>query len=366
MRVALVISSLAGGGAERAVTGLANYWIARNHEVAVITWEPDSAHDAYQTDSRIHRFDLDLSIESKRLHGRLLSNMKRALRLRQTVRKWTPHVVLSFMDSTNVICILALVGLRIPVVVSERSDPQRNAITPLAWRVLRRWLYRYAHRIVAQTTSAADWLQKECGADVAVIPNFLRDLPLANSGVMRDRLVVAVGRLSPEKDLPTLIRAFALSQRHVSGWRLVLVGCGPMREELEALVLVCGISAQTSFEGFVPDPERWMARAGIFVLCSRFEGFPNALLEAMAMGAPVVSSICPSAPDMLIVDSLNGRLFRAGDVDGLCVILEELMQDPKCRSSLGREAVKCRDKYSLDRVMAVWDSLIDGIICGDS
>jgi glycosyltransferase involved in cell wall biosynthesis len=153
-----------------------------------------------------------------------------------------------------------------------------------------------------------------------------------------------------------------MARKQDTEWRLVIVGEGPERSELTQLAADMGVGECTSFDGFVTRPEAYMAHASIFVLSSRFEGFPNALLESMAMGAAVVSSDCSSGPRELISDGKNGRLFKPGDVLELSAILRELMMDAEQRSRLGTEALRVRDTFALPNIMAQWEGALADMV----
>ncbi len=358
MRLTIVISSLAGGGAERAVSEMANCWARSKCDVTIITWDHHGDQDAYRLDPSVERVRLGLRRHSTGWWQRLSGALGRIASLRAALRRSAPDVVLSFTDSTNVLSILATRGMRIPILIAERSDPQSNATVNAVWRLFRRLTYRWADRVIAQTRSAGDWLDANCGTRALVIPNLLRELPDPGSSMKRDRIVLAVGRLAWEKDVETLIRGFAIAHRRHAEWTLALVGEGPLKGRLMDLAVEVGVGKVTRFAGFSTTPEQWMARAGLFVLSSRFEGFPNALLEAMAMGMAVVSSDCPSGPREIVANGENGRLFPVGDAQGLADILVELMSDPTQRTRLGTAALRVRETYSRDRVMELWNQAI--------
>lgn len=368
MRLSLVISSLAGGGAERAVSEMANHWASRAITVSIITWCGGSEVDAYALHAGIRRARLDVRGEQGSA-SRPSRVLRRIRELRREFLEHRPDVILSFVDSTNVVALLAARGLEVPVVIAERSAPAANLTLSSPWRLLRRITYRRADRVVAQTRAAARWLDEHCGTTADVIPNVLRALPAARTEdpeSARSPVVLAVGRLAWEKDLGTLIRAFAMVHGAHRDWTLVLLGEGPLREELQAQVRELGIADAVRFEGFRPDPEAWMARAAIFVLSSRFEGYPNALLEAMAMGAAVVSSDCPSGPREIIREGVDGRMFAVGEVAALASLLRELMDDAPQRRRLGTAARGVRERHAPDRIMQLWDGLLQDAVRGRS
>lgn len=361
MRIAIVISTLAGGGAERVLTEMVNAWAQRGWQVTIISWTAGHDEEAYAISPAVIRMPLDVLRKSDNWPSRLQNSTRRLTALRKALRRVRPDVILSFMAATNVTVLLASMGLRFPVVVSERSDPSTTANLSRVWRVLRRLIYRKADLVVAQTAGAGAWLDKYCGVQSIVIPNLLRTLPAPPVGLLRENIILGVGRLVPEKDWETLLRAFALVRARNPGWRLVIVGEGPSRENLERLASDLSIRESTSFPGFTRQPEAHMARAAISVLCSQFEGFPNALLESMAMGAAVVASDCGPGPRELITEGVDGRLFKTGDAEALACLLEKLMENPALRSKMGMQAARVREKFSPVNVMAQWDRALEQV-----
>jgi GalNAc-alpha-(1->4)-GalNAc-alpha-(1->3)-diNAcBac-PP-undecaprenol alpha-1,4-N-acetyl-D-galactosaminyltransferase len=362
MHIILLVSTLRGGGAERAVSEMANYWVRRCWSVTIVTWTRADDLDVYPVDAAVQRLYLGVASASTGLCTAVYNNARRISVLRGALNVTKPDVLLSFMDTNNVAALIAARGTGIPVVIAERSDPAANTMTNRMWRMLRRITYSWADAAVAQTRKAAEWVTVRCGVNCEEVPNALRALPIADVGAPREDVVLSVGRLSAEKDICTLLRAFARARRLRPSWRLVIVGDGPQRVELEELAASLNIAASVTFAGFVSHPELLMQRAAIYVLSSRFEGFPNALLEAMAMGAAVVSSDCDSGPRELIKDGINGRLFSPGDEDGLAAILSELMRTEALRRSLGAEAMQIRERFAPERIMPRWESVLRAAI----
>jgi glycosyltransferase involved in cell wall biosynthesis len=170
--------------------------------------------------------------------------------------------------------------------------------------------------------------------------------------------VLAVGRLNPQKGFDLLLRAFARIRSARTEWRLIILGEGGERRNLETLRDELGLSECVDMPGRVKDPELWMARAGLVVQPSRYEGFPNVVLEAMAMGAPVISSDCESGPSDIIRDRVNGRLVPVEDVAALASVMDELIRDKPERERLGRAAMSIRDDYAMETIMPRWEAAL--------
>jgi len=361
VRVLLVVSSLAAGGAERVVSELANTWVVEGWKVGVLTLS--SLPDHYQLDKRVVRISLDISWNSKSLWERLISNLRRCRSIRAAIRSFSPDVVLSFVDQTNIRVLLSLVGSGIPIIASERTDPRRHRVGK-EWELARFLLYRLAARVVVQTYSVAEWAHRIVPRNkVEIIPNFVRSLPKAPEFHQRStKEILAVGRLCWEKGFDLLLQAFAKSELAQRGVRLTILGEGPDRSSLEAMAKKLGIEASVSMPGVVQAPEEWMARCAVFVLPSRYEGFPNVLLEAMAMGCPVIATDCQSGPREIIRDKIDGLLVPPENVDALAQAITLLMEDRNLRWQMSKHAREVRDRFGKKKVLKKWELLIENFI----
>lgn len=374
MKIALVISSLGGGGAERVMATLANAWAASGTTVTLITLAT-SENDKYLLDPHVRRVALGVTDNSVNAITAIGNNVRRILALRAAIRDYRPDAVISFLDTTNALAILACTGLRIPVIVSDRVDV--SACPPRgAWLWLYRLLYRRADAVVVQTRRNADAVARLTGCAVAVIPNPLRAAvavgdPRAEScvelpvpGADNTRTLLAMGRLAAQKGFDLLLAAFAqVTDRHPD-WQLVILGEGPERVRLAGLIAQHGLEDRARMPGFAAVPEQALRSADLFVLSSRFEGFPNALLEAMAEGLPCISYDCPTGPRELIEHGVDGWLVPSGDVEALATALDTLMNDAALRQSLGEHAVAVRDKYGLQAILGHWNAHLAAVIAG--
>jgi GalNAc-alpha-(1->4)-GalNAc-alpha-(1->3)-diNAcBac-PP-undecaprenol alpha-1,4-N-acetyl-D-galactosaminyltransferase len=359
-RLVLVIGSLDCGGAQRALADMANFWTRLNWDVTIATWSGCEIPDFYAIDGHIGRVALSARRAPARTsHFAALRHLiARMARLRRLVADQKPDAVLSFIDVSNVLTILASAALGARVVVCERTDPSLNYTISRFWKCLRRLTYRWAGAVVAQTGDAARWLDRQCGVRSLVIPNAIRRMP--DVGVSRSPTILAVGRLTSEKGIDTVLRAFALICGRFPDWRVVIAGDGPERTALVSLRDQLGLAGRVEFVGQVRDVENRLATAGLVVHASRREGFPNAVLEAMAMGAPVICTDCRSGPSDLIQDRINGRLIAVDDVPGLAGAVTELIENPGLRLRLSSEAVKVRQSYEQNMIMERWNAVLLG------
>lgn len=364
-RILLVILSLSAGGAERIISEMANWWAAHNHEVAVLTlWGTE--HDHYKLDQRIKRFSLDFWRNSTTPWQFLTNRIRLIFRIRKTVHNFDPDTIISFIDLINIIMVTALAGLKIPLIVSERIDPRHHTIN--SSRSFARYLtYPYASALVVQTASVAQWAKTIMPASkIEVIPNFVRIIPEAQSRQAQKRFeqpyILAIGRLDKQKGHDLLIRAFASAKTNQAGWKLVILGDGPQRSSLEYLVSRLDIRDDIIMPGIVNEPTDWLNNAGFFVHPSRYEGFPNALLEAMACGSAVIATDCPSGPAEIIRHKVNGLLVPTEDVNALSTSMISLMNNEDLRRQLGTQAMQVKITFSQNSIMAQWDALINKLI----
>jgi len=360
----MTLSSLAAGGTERVLATLAGALQERGHQALVITDSPSSA-DHYPLEPGIRRIALDLPSDSGLLWSRAWRNVLRVMRLRSEICTLRPAVIIAFGDTANVRAVLAGFGTGIPVVVSERTDPREN---PQPWplTVLRCLLYPRAKAVVVQTRSVAAWAGAFVPSGrVHVVPNPVRKLEAGSprpDALGSRNTVVAVGRLGREKGFDLLLEAFARSKLAAAEWQLVILGDGPERPSLQRRIDELGLQGAVLMPGVVKHPEQWLQHAQLFVLSSRFEGFPNALLEAMQCGLPVAAFDCPSGPGEIVRHEHTGLLVPAGDVEALAAAISRLAGDADLRQRLGSAAaVDVDSRFSLQHIGSMWEELLVGV-----
>lgn len=355
MRIVLAISSMGPGGAERVVSRLSGYWVEQGREVVILALS--NTPSFYELNDRVRLVGLDLMSPSESKWVSVVSNFKRVRAMRKAIMDVRPDVIISFMDKTNILVLLATRALAVPVIVSERTFP--GSYDPgIEWEMLRKATYRSASCVVAVTEDMRRALEQRGIRNVEVVPNPATANPVC--GVQNgSNVVMAAGRLEYLKGFDLLINAFAALQHSHPDWRLVIVGEGELREQLESLAARHGIVDRVRLPGIVGDLTAALPGAEIFVLSSRNEGFPNVLLEAMVAGRAVVAADCRSGPGEMIRHEENGLLVPVDDEGALARALERLMSDPALRRTLGANARKVNETYSLDGVARKWDRIID-------
>ena len=338
MKAVIFIPTLTAGGAERVASILANTWCEYPKTfVSIILMFEDEIF--YPIDPRVKIFSLGLHTNLAAL-ARLRAIVWSLWKFRKLVKEEEPDFVLSFMNKYNIYCLVSLIKAGITTIVSERDSPT-EVIHPLTL-FFRPIVYQLADGIITQSRMSENYLIDKTGhPNITVIYNPV-PVPKVPLTSRREKFVLNVGRLVPKKGQADLLHAFAKINR--PDWNLVICGDGPLRKDLERLACDLGVENKVHFVGTVKDVQNWYARAGVFVLSSYLEGFPNVLAEAMLAGVPTVSYDCATGPSELIEHCENGYLVDVGDIDGLARYIQDLMMDPIRSKRFSLNAVKTANK----------------------
>lgn len=364
-RIALIVNSLQAGGAERVASHLVNAWVERGNCVTLLVTDSRRGAPFYPIREQVNLVYLvDLGRSNRQ---GLWGYWAKFRALRKFVSGNPFDVVISFATHVSIAMLLACAGLRIRLLVAERTYPP---LAPMGfwWAWLRRHLYPRANRVVMQTNKGQQWLEEHIGsARGVVIPNPVQ-LPLAGVGALVSpeqlvgpdvKVILAVGRLDKGKQFDHLIQAFAARADVFPDWHLVILGEGPERAYLNALVTGAGLGGRIVLPGQAGNMTAWYQRASFFALTSKFEGMPNALLEALAHGCPAVSYDCDTGPRDLIRDGIDGILVAPGDVAALGEALQSMMQNAHLRQGMAAQAITVCERFSIDVVLAKWEQLFE-------
>lgn len=364
--VCLFIGTLKAGGAERVMSWLANRLANDGYDVTLVTLG-GLDEDFFTLTPSVRRIALDLQGKNHPIM-KPFANIRRIIALRSVILSTGAERLVAFMPHESILAITAVIGTRCRVTVSERTAPWRRDLGFL-WTILRWLLYRFADGHAAQTRATAEWLRKQTRAkNVNVIPNPVQ-LPVPSvqprvlpQDYLRGRpCVLAVGGRPFLKGLDLLVHAFAqLAGKHPE-WDLAILGLDSSEKDnstasrdLYSTLAQPVVKGRVHLPGRVGNPSEWYNSAEIFVLSSRVEGFPNALIEAMSHGCAVAAFDCETGPRDIITHNQDGLLVPDNDVDALTKELERLMSDPDLRRRLSKTAPRVTKQYSEDRVAALW------------
>ena len=362
--ILFLVSSLNEGGAERVASLLCDYWVENNYKVTLMPTYSGRGETFHPINDSVQISFLSDILGSTK--NNLWNRIKRFLLLRKFILDKKPDLIISFLAQVNVTAILSSLGTGIPVIVSERTYPPQYQIG-FIWTTLRKILYSRASAIVMQTSQGLDWVTTQIPRGKGyVIPNpILYPVPdsdpfIETKSVVDDekKICLAVGRFVEYKHFKEIVIAFSGVAEEFRNWELVFLGDGSERENLEKEAEYRGLQKRIHFPGRAGNLDDWYKRANLFVLSSRFEGFPNALLEAMAYGVPCISVDCDTGPRDIISSGENGLLIPQGSTENLIQAMKSLMQDHDLAKTYGRSARKATENFSIEAIGLKWDSLI--------
>jgi GalNAc-alpha-(1->4)-GalNAc-alpha-(1->3)-diNAcBac-PP-undecaprenol alpha-1,4-N-acetyl-D-galactosaminyltransferase len=368
MKLTLISSSLNVGGAERVMSIVSNYWAAKGWQITILTFDDGAEPPFYDLDRRIDLRPLGIRSQNgfKFSVSSVTYNLRRIQVLKQTIIASKPDLVISFVNTTNIMTLLACQGLKVKTIVSEHVHPtfgQLNKTTQL----LQQLIYRQADLVTVQTHAALSFFPTD-RYKTFVIPNPVAlpiSEPIQSQLYTDDRHLLAIGKLIPQKGFDLAIAAFAqVAERHPE-WTMTILGEGEMRPELEKLCMELGVEDRVFMPGIVKNVDAHLRKADIFILPSRFEGFPVTLCEAMACGVPVIASNCLSGPREIVHDGIDGMLVKPENISALAIGLNQLMSDPGKRQYFSHHAPKVLDRFGVEPVMAIWQRAIEQVLNTD-
>lgn len=355
-RIALFINSLQKGGAERVMANLAMYFHEKKYDVILVTQYKKEIE--YSIPPEIRRVYSEPD-ESLLQGGRVHNFYVRARTLREIWRAYKPDVILTFLGKNNLMAIMTALFLPSKVVVSVRGEPTReyrgNAMSRIA-----KFLFCFADGVVLQTAQARAFFPRAVQKKSVILPNPLAEQFLGRETAQkREDVIVTAGRIDENKNQAMLIHAFAKIAEEYPMFRLVIYGEGELRPKLMALAEEKGLADRILFPGSVDDVADRISRARIFALTSDTEGMPNAVIEAMALGVPVVSTDCPcGGPAELIEDGTNGLLVPVGDAYALADAFRKILENKDFEKKLGENARKIAERLAPDKVCAQWEQYL--------
>ncbi len=348
MKITFFLGSMRRGGAERVISILANHYCSKGWDVEIALLLDTDVQ--YELNENIKIVDLTAG------KGGYFKRLPKWLgKIRKHVKASKPDKILSFIGRINVLVINACRGLKVPIVVSERNDPHRDGRSKFML-----WLcnksYKKASKIVFQTKYQQGCFSKKLRAKSCIIQNpvSVKFLPTKEC----DELFVTAGRLIAQKNQSMLINAFSLVIEKYPNVKLKIYGDGELKDKLQAQINSLNLQNSVTLEGAVSDLHERIVTAKAFVMTSEFEGASNALIEAMMLGLPCITTDYPGA-DEVITNGKDGLIIERQNVQSLVDAMIKILNDENLRRSLKEQAILTSNAYKTEKVLRMWEDAIE-------
>ncbi len=347
-KICFIGGGLSGGGQERALSNWANEFALNGFEVVIICLFKTEIFFDIHPSILIIWPDVDRKKTNKFIYAARLIPF-----IRKNVKQYKPNVVISVGDWFNSYVLIATRFLNLKTFITNRMGP--NLYLGKFIEFFNRRIYKLADGLIVQTQRAKQIFENKYNlSGIYVIPNVLNPIDLSSKSYEKN--IVTIGRLSKEKGHQDLIQAF--SKLKTLDWKLHIVGDGPEMKNLLKLTKDLSIEEKVVFHGYQRDFLSILSSASIFVLPSYYEGFPNALLEAMSVPLACISSDCVAGPREIIIDGENGLLYETGNVSELFNKLQLIISDPELQVKLRNQSINVRDEYSSEKIFRLLKEVI--------
>lgn len=348
MKITFVTSTLTSGGSERVMSILANELSDRGHDVSIILLRAPKVFYPINDSVKLY-FAQDFS---KNIMGK-------ALWLRKHIQKERPDVVIPFMTSVYCVTIFALLGVNVPIISSERIDPRfsNRMIKMMRWVFL-----RFTTHLVVQTQAIKAYYSQSIQQRTTIIPNPITEKVFEKpTDINKKHRIISVGRLYDQKNQKMMINAFSQIANQYPDYTLVIYGEGPLRQELENYIKSLGLESKVLLPGRTENIVKELYDSEVFCLSSDYEGMSNALLEAVCVGMPVISTRVSGVDDILI-NGENGLVVNIGDVDGLVVAFQTLLNNKELCDKFSKYNKQISVNYKIEKIVDDWETLINSVI----
>ena len=363
MKILFLVTHLMGGGAERTVSYLSKYMAHNGCEVSILSITDDIF---YQIDPKVNLVTLGIDSKSNNLFDRIFKALKRRILIEKNIKEIAPDVVFCIMPPNVKHTIRLRKKMKFKVITSERANP--NFISNSKTTEFHFKMFDASDGVVFQTDRAKKLFKEDIQKKSVVIHNavgneLVYECPHA---LERKNTISAMGRLSDQKDYPTLIKAFAAVLKKHPDFTLEIYGDGPDKNKLINHIDELGLSDKVILRGVHGDAILQMANSACYVMSSKFEGMPNALMEAMGIGLPCVSTDCPFGPAELIEDGVNGVLVPVGDAEKMADSISKFIEDKEFAAKCGENAKKILQNHSIESISKQYLDFICDVVNQDN
>ncbi len=349
-KIIFIIPRIGKGGAERVVVNIANQMVADGYQVGIYTIL--SGEENYQLADGVKH--VHLNVDSK---NKIFRMFKRFIKLRRLVKQSDAETVIAFDRYYGIFSSL-FTGKR--VIGSERNDPYSNMPIRSIQKHIRDWLYKKVDFMVFQTEYAQNYFSEDIKNHSTIISNPVSCdiLPEPFTGV-RDNRIVTACRLTEQKNLPMMIDAFALFNQTHPGYELVIYGEGHLLDSLKKYAAEKNLGDFVKFPGYENNLPEKINSASMYVSSSDYEGISNSMLEAMAIGLPVVCTDCPAGgAAMVIQNGVNGYLVPMKNAETMAQVMCKVVEDKAQTFKMSQRAVEVRTTYSIQKIAKQWENVL--------
>lgn len=354
MKVMFCTSSMGKGGAERVISILSNDFVKNNKVSILINTDKNIA---YELDKKINIITLD----KKYYKNNLIRNIYRISQTKKILKKEKPDIIVSFLPMPSFRILIANKKTKIPVIISDRNDPKQEYKSKLSNRLMN-WLYPKADAFVFQTNEQKEYFSKEIQQKSTVIFNPIKDSFLKTRDIeikTRENIIINVGRLVSQKNQKMLISAFVeVSKKHPE-YKLEIFGEGPLKEKLQEQINELKMNDKIFLCGITDNIKQELEKSKIFVLSSDYEGMPNSLIEAMAVGCVVISTDCPcGGPRELIQNNENGLLIPIRNDEELIKSMNFVIEHEENAEIMSKNAKNVKEILNTNYILEEWKKYI--------
>lgn len=349
MKISFVTSTLHSGGAERVISLLANEMSRRNNSVEIICFNRQDIF--YQIECQVEIVFLEVEAKTQNL-------IKKILWFRSYIKKNKPDVVIPFMTDVYSVTLLSLVGVNIPIISSERIDPR---FSDLFYKALRFFFLPLTSHLVVQTEEIKNYYPSFIRKKTSVIYNPVDENVFKKLQVKKNDVIISVGRLARQKNFTLLIKAFHNISYEFPNYVLIILGEGPLRESLESLIDSLNLRGRVFLPGSTKYVLDELRKAKLFCMSSNGEGMSNAMIEAICVGLPIVTTRVSGA-DELLENGVNGYVTPVNNLKQYSEALRKMLSDEKRMTEMGKRNLEKSQKFEMHLIVQKWESIINYVI----
>lgn len=349
MKILFVNSSLGSGGSEKVMTLIANEF-SKKYDVSMIVLE-NNIKESYFVNENV-----EIIRPSNHKNG-FLNKIRRIIELRKLIKKGNYDIIISFIQEINNKVIMSTIGLKTPIIVSERCNPKMDR--KVIHNIISNIFYPTVKNVVLQTDEVKKMYSKRMQKNMVVIPNPVDiSIPKPYTG-KRDTRIVAVGRLTKQKNFSMLLYAFSNILHYFPEYILEIYGEGPLFKELKKIAKELKIDDKVFFRGYVSNVDELIKSSSLYISTSDYEGISNSMIESLSMGIPTICTDCPvGGAKMMIKNNQNGVLIPVGNQKALETAIKKILSDKNFANKLSINSVKIRKEYAIEKIANKWEGLI--------